>query len=75
MKFKASVEAQQELAEFCKKYGDKPLKELLQSEEHSTEGALIMYKYMPKIARSVMSEEKYLEFFNKNKQVILDHMA
>ena len=75
MKFKASVEAQVELADYCKKHGDRPLKELLKSSEYGDEGALIMYKYMPKMARAVMSQDNYLKFFNKNKEVILEHMG
>lgn len=75
MKFKASVESKLELEEFCNKHGGRPLKELLESEEHGEEGAKIMYKYMPKMARSVMGEKSFLSFFNKNKKVILEHLV
>lgn len=74
MKFKASKESQLELDEYCKKYGDRPLKELLESEEHGEEGAKLMYKHMPKMARAVMNEKNFLVFFSKNKQMILDHL-
>lgn len=75
MKFKASVESQKELHAYCERHGNRPLKELLESEEHGEEGARIMYKYMPKMARAVMKEDAFIEFFKKNKKIILDHIV
>lgn len=73
MKFAVTEEAKKELVEYCEKYKTNDLKALLRS-EHGEEGAKIMYKYLPVMVRRFFNEEKFLQFFNKNKELILNNL-
>lgn len=60
----------QELEIFAKTK-NKPLKEVLLSDEYLTEVAKIFYKYMPKMVRWSMKEEKFKEFYRNHREQLI----
>ena len=53
----------------------KPLKEVLLSDDYLVEVSKIFYKHMPKMIRWSMKEDKFTEFYKKHREQLVAHIA
>jgi hypothetical protein len=70
---KKNDKAFQELAEYAKSQ-DKPLKEVLLSDDHLETVSKIFYKNMPKLVRFTMKEPKFQEFYKNHREQMVSQI-
>lgn len=54
---------------------NKPLKEVLLSDEYLDDVSQIFYKHMPKMVRWSMKEAKFKDFYKNHREQLVAHIA
>lgn len=54
---------------------NKPLRDVLLSDDYLDDVSKIFYKHMPKMVRWTMKEDKFKEFYKNHREQLIAHMG